>query len=76
MGVVRHKCNRNKNKEGKISHIVGFPRGVTNGAENYYKATFPSGKIYYKAIYTGKGGGYHMAIFPREMAREKVKYYS
>ena len=76
MGVVRHKCNRNENKEGKSTILYVFRGGVTNGAENYYKATFPSGKIYYKAIYTGKGGGYHMAIFPREMAREKVRYYS
>ena len=66
-------------RRGK-STIYRFSEGrgvVTNGAENYYKTTFPCGKIYYKAIYTGEvGSGYHMDIFPGEMAMEEGKYYS
>ena len=50
--------------------------GLQMGPKTIIKLHFRAGKYTIKPFIRGRGDGYHMAIFPREMAREKVKYYS
>ena len=46
------------------------------GTKTIIKLHFRAGKYTIKPFILGRDGGYHMAIFPREMDREKVRYYS
>ena len=43
------------------------------GLKTIIKLHFRAGKYTIKPFILGRGDGYHMAIFPREMAREKVR---